>query len=211
MSAYHCILTFGSKYHKSILSHGEFPKLWELIYALTLNGDCAPLAIYACATLQTLCNQCGEKTPETEDMEALKPKCIRSALSDDIWHLALALGSVSGASNSQQAMWESSHQQVSVKSAPGSRQSRCLQLFPLSPSFSGRLLIDSQSISTFFGRRCESLHCPAAPTLLKCADELTRSRQIRTCYLKSAGLGTLINLRGPSVGFMLLHNVLKCS
>lgn len=126
MSAYHCILTFGSKYHESILSHSEFPQLWVLIYALTLNGNCAPLAIYACATRRT-------KTPQTKDMEAPKPKFIRSALSDDIWHLALALGSVSGASNSQQAMWESSHQQVSVKSAAGSRP-RCLQLFPLSPS-----------------------------------------------------------------------------
>lgn len=37
-------------------------------------------------------------------------------------------GSVSWASNSQQAMWESTHQQVSVKSAAGSR-TRCLLLF----------------------------------------------------------------------------------
>lgn len=61
---------------------------------------------------------------------------------------------------------------------------------PLSPSLSACLRIDSRSVSTFI-RRCESLHCPAAP-LLKCADELTPSRQIRTCYLKS-GLRSLIN------------------
>lgn len=61
-SAYHCILTFGSKYHESMLSHSEFPQLWVLIYdpdALTLNRKCALLAIYACATLVNLCNQGG--------------------------------------------------------------------------------------------------------------------------------------------------------
>lgn len=92
-------------------------------------------------------------------------------------------------SNSQQAMWETSHQQVRVKSAAGSR-ARCLLPCLLSPSLSARLRIDSRPVSTF-RRRCESLHCPAAP-LLKCADELTPSRQIRTCYLKS-GLRSLIN------------------
>lgn len=114
-----------------------------------------------------------------------------------------ALGSVPRASNSQQAMWENCHQQVRVKSAAGSRP-RCLRLCPLSPSLSGSPLIDSQSMSTFFRRRCELLHChrpppsPLALSLLKCADELTLSRQIRTSYLKSGGLGALINLRGPS-------------
>lgn len=67
-------------------------------------------------------------------------------------------GSVSWASNSQQAMWETAHQQVSVKSAAGS-QTRCLLPLPLSRSLSARLLIDSQSISAF-RRRCEPVHCP---------------------------------------------------
>lgn len=74
------------------------------------------------------------------------------------------LGTVPRASNSQQAMWENSHQQVRVKSAAGSRP-RCLRLCPLSASLSGSLLIDSQSMSTFFRRRCDLLHCHRDPPL----------------------------------------------
>lgn len=91
---------------------------------------------------------------------------------------------------------------------------RCLRLCPLSPSLSGSLLIDSQSMSTFFRRRCELLHCHHRPPtpLLKCADELTRSRQIRTCYLKSGGRGALINLRGPRVALCCcIMHWKKCS
>lgn len=125
------------------------------------------------------------------------------------------LGSVPRASNSQQAMWENSHQQVRVKSAAGSRP-RCLRLCPLSPSLCGSLLIDSQSMSTFFldgGVRCSIVTAtspaPPPPPLLKCADELTRSRQIRTCYLKSGGPPRAHKPARPLGGFMLLHNALK--
>lgn len=111
-------------------------------------------------------------------------------------------------------MWENCHQQVRVKSAAGSRP-RCLRLCPLSPSHSGSLLIDSQSMSTFLDRgvSCSIVNAsPPPPSLLKCADELTRSRQIRTCYLKSGGLGALINLRGPSVALCCcIMHWKKCS
>lgn len=142
------------------------------------------------------------RTPNTQPLEPTWVLFLYSAHRCQRRCVASApgpLGSVPRASNSQQAMWENSHQQVRVKSAAGSRP-RCLRLCPLSPSLSGSLLIDSQSMSTFFRRRCDLLHCHRdPPSLLKCADELTRSRQIRTCYLKSGGLGALINLRGPSM------------
>lgn len=142
------------------------------------------------------------RTPNTQPLEPTWVLFLYSAHRCQRRCVASApgpLGSVPRASNSQQAMWENSHQQVRVKSAAGSRP-RCLRLCPLSPSLSGSLLIDSQSMSTFFRRRCDLLHCHRdPPSLLKCADELTRSRQIRTCYLKSGDLGALINLRGPSM------------
>lgn len=60
-------------------------------------------------------------------------------------------GSVSRASNSQQAMWESTHQQVSVKSAAGS-QARCLLLFlRLRPSLPVCLLTVGQCLRLYGG------------------------------------------------------------
>lgn len=56
-------------------------------------------------------------------------------------------------------------------------------------------------------RRPPPPHLP--PPLLKCADELTRSRQIRTCYLKSGGPPRAHKPARPLGGFMLLHNALK--
>lgn len=68
----------------------------------------------------------------------------------------------------------------------------------LRPSPAASLLTVSQCPRFLDGGvRCSIVTRP--PSLLKCADELTRSRQIRTCYLKSGGLGALINLRGPTV------------
>lgn len=55
------------------------------------------------------------------------------------------------------------------------------------------LSVDSAS-SCGFVPRCESVHCPAAP-LLKCADELTPSRHIRTCYLKCSPIKHSPSLR----------------
>lgn len=141
-------------------------------------------------------------------MEALKPKFIRSARSDDIWHLALPLGSVSGASNSQQAMWESSHQQVSVKSAAGSRP-RCLQLFPLSPS----LLRPSpywQSVNLHvFWTEVWVAPLSRGPYSFEMRRWADKEPADPDLLFEVGGPRTLINLRGPSVGFMLLHNVLQ--
>lgn len=117
-------------------------------------------------------------------------------------------GSVPQASNSQQAMWEKSHQQVRVKSAAGSRP-RCLRLCPLSPSLYGRLLIDSQSMSTFFRRRCEVLHCRRDPLSFEMR---------RWADTEPADPDLLFEVRGPRRahkparplgGFMLLHNALE--
>lgn len=69
----------------------------------------------------------------------------------------------------------------------------------LRPSPAASLLTVSQCPRFLDGGVTCSIVTATPPSLLKCADELTRSRQIRTCYLKSGGLGALINLRGPSM------------
>lgn len=139
--------------------------------------------LHACAMTRITFKS--RKKAKTRKIQALKAIYMQrfqwmSAASSDP-------GSVSRASNSQQAMWETTHQQVSVKSAAG--QSGEVFFLRLRPSLPVCLLTVGQCLR--FIRRCEALHCPAAP-LLKCADELTPSRQIRTCYLKS-GLRSLIN------------------
>lgn len=74
------------------------------------------------------------------------------------------------------------------------RRGVCCCSVRLRPSLAACLSIDSRPLCAFI-RRCQSVHCPAA-ALLKCADELTPSRQIRTCYLKS-GPRSLINHSAP--------------
>lgn len=121
------------------------------------------------------------------------------------------LGSVPRASNPQQAMWENCHQQVRVKSAAGSRP-RCLRLCPLSPSHSGSLLIDSQSMSTFLDRgvSCSIVNASPPPPL--------SFEMRRWADTEPADPDLLFEVRGPRRahkparplgGFMLLHNALE--
>lgn len=93
-----------------------------------------------------------------------------------------------------------SNQQVGVKSAAGAQSVRAA---PLSPS--GLTVVCPPGLDG--GVR--AAHCPAA-LLLKCADELTSSRQIRTCYLKST-LHSPINLTGETVSLKVERIIKKGS